>query len=473
MTDATINMPSSLMPNSAQSTDQHSIQHGSAASMLPAVVHGPASPKPKRRKMVLAKGWKPVKFGKSARPSSNPSEDLQDVIRALEAKTDGLAGRLDQAEGHGRVASAAIDLLSASVDSRFAVLAVELNQYAVQVEQGKAAVEASLQAHLARIDGTFQQCDAILGTMHGLLTTAPAVAPPTTAAPQFFIQDLLNFRRSIDDGLAKIMEVKNNLEKLEDRYIHESIAATAEQSWSREQIGAFWSSFTKVDQTLRADFEVKFSTVRAELQAATAARSKETTAGASGQKPAQSFLDERGFFRNRQAPGELKSEPTPSGWQDYGNRPGRDSQDEGDDDGSHSDRGATAGEYHRPLQRGSKSPVETKDRGDLPKFDGQAKGDLWRKKVTYFLANKCPDVKPFLKCAEKQWEPITSESMRRAWYSEELKSVRNDPRVLAFHLFGFLNTNLVGEAWDMYDSVDDDNGFEVWRLINLDVTQKT
>ena len=25
----------------------------------------------------------------------------------------------------------------------------------------------------------------------------------------------------------------------------------------------------------------------------------------------------------------------------------------------------------------------------------------------------------------------------------------------------------------MYDSVDDDNGFEVWRLINLDVTQKT
>ena len=63
--------------------------------------------------------------------------------------------------------------------------------------------------------------------------------------------------------------------------------------------------------------------------------------------------------------------------------------------------------------------------------------------------------------------------MRRAWYSEELKNVRNDPRVLAFHFFGFLNTNLVGEAWDVHDSVDDDNGFEVWRLINLDVTQKT
>ena len=63
--------------------------------------------------------------------------------------------------------------------------------------------------------------------------------------------------------------------------------------------------------------------------------------------------------------------------------------------------------------------------------------------------------------------------MRRAWYSPELKSVRNDTRVLTFHLFCFLNINLVGKAWDIYDSVENDNGLEVWRLINLDVTQKT
>ena len=63
--------------------------------------------------------------------------------------------------------------------------------------------------------------------------------------------------------------------------------------------------------------------------------------------------------------------------------------------------------------------------------------------------------------------------MRRAWYSPELKGVRNDPRVLTFHLFCFLNINLVGKAWDIYDSVENDNGLEVWRLINLDVTQKT
>ena len=63
--------------------------------------------------------------------------------------------------------------------------------------------------------------------------------------------------------------------------------------------------------------------------------------------------------------------------------------------------------------------------------------------------------------------------MRRAWYSPELKGVRNDPRVLTFHLFCFLNINLVGKASDIYGSVENDNGLEVWKLINLNVTQKT
>ena len=94
MTDATINVPS-LMPISVEPADQHSIQHGSAATMLPAVVHGPASPTPKRRKMVLAKGWKATKVDKggarSSRPLSDPSVDFKDAVKALEAKTEILA----------------------------------------------------------------------------------------------------------------------------------------------------------------------------------------------------------------------------------------------------------------------------------------------------------------------------------------------------------------------------------------------
>ena len=165
--------------------------------------------------------------------------------------------------------SATVDLLSASVDSRFAVLAAELNQYAVQIEQGKAAVEASLQAHLARIDSTFQQCDAILGTTQELMSSSPAAAPPATAVPLVFTQDLLASRSNIDESYKKIAAVKDSLEKLEDKHIHDNIAVTAEQAWARKQIGVFWSSLTKVDKTLKNDLEVEFGTVRAELQTAT------------------------------------------------------------------------------------------------------------------------------------------------------------------------------------------------------------
>ena len=218
-------------------------------------------------------------------------------------------------------------------------------------------------------------------------------------------------------------------------------------------------------------------------------------------------MDERGIFRGPRAPGG------PGGWSTYSNwpsretaeeawqapnpasgRPGGDGGGDGEDgSGDHddgygtppprqqqpqrfeisSDRGGFSGEYNRPLQKESRSPFDTKDRADLPKFNGQDKSEMWRKKVTYFLSNKCPDIKPFLKWAEQQREVITPETMFRAWYAPELRGIRNDPRVLSFHLFGFLNTNLVGEAWDVYDSVDGDNGLEVWRLINLDVTQKT
>ena len=44
---------------------------------------------------------------------------------------------------------------------------------------------------------------------------------------------------------------------------------------------------------------------------------------------------------------------------------------------------------------------------------------------------------------------------------QSLRGVRNDPRVLAFHLSGFLNINLVEEGWDIFDGVDGENGFDV------------
>ena len=78
--------------NEVRPMDQHGNEHGSAALVLPAVVHGPASPKPKRRKMVLAKGWKTTKVCKggarSSRETVDPSEDFKDAVKALEAKME-------------------------------------------------------------------------------------------------------------------------------------------------------------------------------------------------------------------------------------------------------------------------------------------------------------------------------------------------------------------------------------------------
>ena len=93
--------------------------------------------------------------------------------------------------------------------------------------------------------------------------------------------------------------------------------------------------------------------------------------------------------------------------------------------------------------------------------------------MTLFMVTKCPDIKPFLKWAEQEREEITPQAMQKAWSSTELRWIRNDPRVLSFHLFGFLITNLDQDAWDIMDGVGDENGLEVWRLVNLNVTQRT
>ena len=54
-----------------------------------------------------------------------------------------------------------------------------------------------------------------------------------------------------------------------------------------------------------------------------------------------------------------------------------------------------------------------------------------------------------------------------------MRSVRNVPRVLSFRLHDFLNTILTDDAWEIFDGVEGENGLEVWRPINLDVTQMT
>ena len=48
-----------------------------------------------------------------------------------------------------------------------------------------------------------------------------------------------------------------------------------------------------------------------------------------------------------------------------------------------------------------------------------------------------------------------------------------DFAVLDFLLWGFLNTNLEGEAWNLLESVEGQQGFEVWRRLVRDIIRKS
>jgi hypothetical protein len=173
-------------------------------------------------------------------------------------------------------------------------------------------------------------------------------------------------------------------------------------------------------------------------------------------------------------------------WTDAGGGGGPDGGDDGPDDDDDGDdyyegsegrrRNRREAPSHRSLTRESKSPFECKEKGDVDKYNGKD-NKLWRKKTTNFLAAKWPDVHQLLLWAERQAEEITDEKLAGACFADEkLKAARLTAEyatTMSFHLWGFLNTKLTEDAWDLFDSAKMWAGLEVWRLINMDVTQLT
>ncbi len=133
------------------------------------------------------------------------------------------------------------------------------------------------------------------------------------------------------------------------------------------------------------------------------------------------------------------------------------------------------GNHQRKLLKSSKSPFDSKaTKDELPRFNGRDKAELWRKKVTYYLHSKNANMKNLLRCSELQTEKITESVLQDAMHSaDSLAMLSDDPEALSYHLWGFLNGNLTDAAWDLFDSVDIENGLEVWRVVNLEITQKT
>ena len=57
--------------------------------------------------------------------------------------------------------------------------------------------------------------------------------------------------------------------------------------------------------------------------------------------------------------------------------------------------------------------------------------------------------------------------------SPRLARIREDPEVLSYHLWGFLNANLIEDAWAIFAGADMENCLEVWRAVVLATTQKS
>ena len=94
--------------------------------------------------------------------------------------------------------------------------------------------------------------------------------------------------------------------------------------------------------------------------------------------------------------------------------------------------------------------------------------------MTYYLHSRNPDMKDLLRWAELEKQLITQAAMVRGRFSHLLlRPLTEDPEVLASHLRRFLNVNLPEDAWDVFDGVEVENGLEVWRVLNVNTTQKT
>ena len=79
----------------------------------------------------------------------------------------------------------------------------------------------------------------------------------------------------------------------------------------------------------------------------------------------------------------------------------------------------------------------------------------------------------FLRWAEQQEELAIAETLSAARRSPQLTRLSEDPDVLSYHLWGFLNVSLTDDAWAIFFGVDMANGLEVWRTVFLATTQKS
>ena len=123
-----------------------------------------------------------------------------------------------------------------------------------------------------------------------------------------------------------------------------------------------------------------------------------------------------------------------------------------------------------------RSPFDRKEAKEITGYDGKEGCEVWHRKTTYYLMSKVPDIKCILDWAEQQKDPIRNDALDESHELQRLRAtgrLESDPAIVSFHLWGFLNLNLKGYAWEVFEGCPAEDGLEVWRRLLVDQAQRT
>ncbi|MBV60664.1 MAG: hypothetical protein CMH65_05125 [Nevskiales bacterium] len=356
-----------------------------------------------------------------------------------------------------------------------------------------------LQEKMATVESTFVKVEQLLfamngdrekyalmaAGMHDLVASTGAVVPPSTTSVDIAALKIRtaqtaectnDVKEAVDDVQQKVVSMEVNMQGAVAQ-ITEFVLQSTSQVYERTAAVVAERERVLCTQIETAMVEVSKGACKCPANCPGTACGRPTPPPGMaeartgyGQTSRPPFLNGAGAFNQPQAPGGGGPPRGPGGAGPPGGGGFGPSQpmthDIYSEDGHHAPR---------RLMKSSKSPFDSKAaRDELPRYDGKTKPELWRKKVTYYLHSKNANMQNLLRWAELQKDPITSETLAIAVYEENsLAMLSDDPEALSYHLWGFLNVNLTDAAWDLFDGVDMENGLEVWRVVNLELTQRT
>ena len=406
---------------------------------------------------------------------------MANQMQLMKVKMDGLLVRISTVEATQQAGHDVINGFAQNLEERNA-----------KVDQKLLDLQSSTEAHLGTVEETFRRCGQALeelktATQAASSAAAHALASSTgasssgAASPGMTRPDLNQLNKHLDTSVAAVQE---QITRMECQLVAHRLDSQSEIAAMTSEIATVTNLVLTAGTSVReldAKNEASEAALRAQIQTTIVRVEKglcQCPNGCPGRTDASKDAD-KDPFAGSSDPWRPKGSPPPGG-----GPPGAGGG--GDGDGDHGDGADFYGigsddgtkdkdSVVKKLTKASKSPFDTKDAKDnVPRYDGRTKREYWRKMVSYYLYSKVVDMGALLKWTEQQKVPITPETIAEAQRTGgDLNKLVNDPDVLAHFLWGFLNISLTDDAWEIFDNVEVGEGLEVWRLVNVDTTQKT